>query len=188
MLLLRSRLASSTRCRIIDRLTGRRKSLGNGDPYENLHPRSGRGESLQVMRSGIGLLQGPGYRREASGKDFNLREMRAILRTEEKGGFMSEPIKISEYIYIAIEEFKGKYRIEQGRPGKDGKWWAERVRKYVWNDGVKSLSDKDGNLSISLGDRSTAQAVLTALLREVMRGGQPEGPPADFYPDDAPPF
>ena len=78
------------------------------------------------------------------------------------------PIKINEYDSVTILDYKGKYRIEQGRE-KEGKWYASKVRKYVWDKEKREnvLSDKDGNLSIPLGDADTAKAVLEALLREI---------------------
>ena len=33
---------------------------------------------------------------------------------------------------LRIMEWQGKYRIESGRQDGD-KWWADRIRKKVWN-------------------------------------------------------
>jgi len=54
-------------------------------------------------------------------------------------------------------EYQGKYRIESGRQDGD-KWWADRIRKKVWNKETRAfeIEDKDRNLSLSLGDETEA--------------------------------
>lgn len=56
---------------------------------------------------------------------------------------------------LRIMEWQGKYRIESGRQDGD-KWWADRIRKKVWNKEAHAfeLEDKDRNMSLSLGDET----------------------------------
>ena len=58
---------------------------------------------------------------------------------------------------LRIMEYQGKYRIESGRQDGD-KWWADRIRKKVWNKETRAfeIEDKDRNLSLSLGDETEA--------------------------------
>lgn len=65
---------------------------------------------------------------------------------------------------LRIMEYQGKYRIESGRQDGD-KWWADRIRKKVWNKEAHAfeLEDKDRNLSISLGNMESARALIIGL-------------------------
>jgi len=65
---------------------------------------------------------------------------------------------------LRIMEYQGKYRIESGRQDGD-KWWADRIRKKVWNKETRTfeIEDKDRNLSISLGNMESARALIIGL-------------------------
>jgi hypothetical protein len=80
-------------------------------------------------------------------------------------------IKLNEYDSLLLAEYQGKYRIEIGKE-KDGKWFATKCRKYFFNKEMHrfELSQKDGNLSISLGDKENAVLVLNALYDELVSG------------------
>jgi hypothetical protein len=69
---------------------------------------------------------------------------------------------------VKIMEYNGKYRIEQGR-SKDDKWYADKCIKPVWNEEkrTKEFTDQVGNLSIKLGDKTTAEDTLLQLLKEL---------------------
>lgn len=65
---------------------------------------------------------------------------------------------------LRIMEYQGKYRIESGR--QDGeKWWADRIRKKVWNKEAHAfeIEDKDRNLSLPLGDLESAKVLFANL-------------------------
>jgi hypothetical protein len=76
---------------------------------------------------------------------------------------------------LRIMEYQGKYRIESGRQDGD-KWWADRIRKKVWNKETRAfeIEDKDRNLSIPLGDLESAKAILAGL--ELMLRTEKEQP------------
>jgi hypothetical protein len=80
---------------------------------------------------------------------------------------------------LRIMEYQGKYRIESGRQDGD-KWWADRIRKKVWNKEAHAfeIEDKDRNLSLPLGDLESAKAILTDL--ELMLRTEPAQPPEDL--------
>ena len=82
---------------------------------------------------------------------------------------------------LRIMEYQGKYRIESGRQDGD-KWWADRIRKKVWNKEAHAfeIEDKDRNLSMPLGDLESAKAILTDL--ELMLQTEKEQPPQEDVP------
>ena len=82
---------------------------------------------------------------------------------------------------LRIMEYQGKYRIESGRQDGD-KWWADRIRKKVWNKEAHAfeIEDKDRNLSLPLGDLASAKAILTDL--ELMLRTEKEETPQEDVP------
>ena len=62
---------------------------------------------------------------------------------------------------LRIMEYQGKYRIESGR--QDGeKWWADKIRRKVWDKGSKMwvVEEKDRNFSLPLGDIENARGII----------------------------
>lgn len=89
---------------------------------------------------------------------------------------MSDYIEIGSDKALRLDEYKGQYAVSQHRK-YEGKWYWQGVRVITGKDNV---AEKTTPQRIQLGDRATAKAVLTALLREIMAGD----PPAETLPDD----
>jgi hypothetical protein len=86
-----------------------------------------------------------------------------------------EPIQLDEkgYKFLTIQEYKGRYRLEVGKPSKkDGKWYGDKIKTKHWNAETSQFefSDKESNLAISIGDRYKTIEVLNKLLKEL--GGE----------------
>jgi hypothetical protein len=87
-----------------------------------------------------------------------------MIQLDEKG-----------YRFIAIQEYKDKYRIEVGRTSpKDNQWYAEKVKAKQWNKEEEKFefSEKDSNLAIPLGTKEQAIEILQGLLKE-LTGNEP---------------
>lgn len=98
---------------------------------------------------------------------------------------------------IMLCEWNGHYRIEVGRMGHDRegnpRWWADRVREYVWNKETKTrgMAEKDSNKAVPLGGTiEEAERVLLTLLRDLTnKEYYPEEPvPAAKPEEDSVPF
>jgi hypothetical protein len=85
-----------------------------------------------------------------------------MIQIDEKG-----------YKCLSLQEYKGKYRIEQGRMSKDKtgdmRWYAEKIKSKHWVEASRTFeySDKESNLSVSLGDKEKAIEALQSLLAEL---------------------
>lgn len=96
-----------------------------------------------------------------------------------------EPIKVKEGVYINLLEYEGKYRLEQGNVGADGKWWPERVIPLKWDKEQRKRvpSDKEGNAKMQLGGRGTAATILLTALEDVTGSKWAEKPPEERPPE-----
>lgn len=89
------------------------------------------------------------------------------------------------YEFLTIKEYKGKYRLEVGKTSaKDGNWYAKRIKTKQWNSAESKFeyTDKESNMSISIGDIDKLQSFIAALnlmINQVLDKAPTE---------DAPPF
>ena len=77
-------------------------------------------------------------------------------------------ITIDKYTSVEVENYNGIYSIKQGWVGQDGVFKATIVKRRFKKDG----EEKNAPLSVRLGDRDTALAVLREIASEIVGGDE----------------
>jgi hypothetical protein len=80
-------------------------------------------------------------------------------------------ITVDKYVSVQLENYNGTYSVKEGWINSEGKWSPNFCKRRFKKDG----EEKTAPISVRLGDKETALAVLRELAGEI--GGE-----------DAPPF
>lgn len=75
-------------------------------------------------------------------------------------------INVDKYVTLKLEDYKGTYSIKEGYI-KDGEWLPTTCKRVF--KGV----EKKSPLSVRIGDKETALAVLTLIYEEISGGSCP---------------